>query len=416
MVNIPSVLAKTKTAGKTLALLPEKTVNAVLTDLSRALIKNEKIILAANAKDLENMKVTDPNFDRLALNPARVADIANDVKTVASLPSPLGKILEERKPRNGLHLTKITVPLGVIGVIYEARPNVTVDVFTLCFKSGNACVLKGGTDAQESNKAIVTVIQSVLKKHRIDPAVILLLPPNRDSATAMMTAHGMIDVLIPRGSQALINSVRTNAKIPVIETGAGIVHVYVDAMADAKKAAAIIYNAKTRRPSVCNALDTLIIHKARLKDLAMIIAPLTKKKVEIFADGPAFTALKGRYDATLLKQAGPSDFGTEFLSLTMSVKTVKDLNEALAHIDRYGSHHSEAIVTKDQATADRFLKEVDAAAVYVNASTSFTDGGQFGMGAEIGISTQKLHARGPMGLNELVSYKWMVRGEGQVRK
>ncbi len=416
MINIPTALAKTKSAGKTLAMLPEKTVNAVLTDLSRALLKNEKIILAANAKDLESMKETDPNADRLALNPARIADMANDVKTVASLPSPLGKILEDRKLKNGLHLTKMTVPLGVVGVIYEARPNVTIDVFTLCFKSGNACVLKGGTDAQESNKALVTVIQSVMKKHKIDPAVILLLPPDRESATAMMTARGMIDVLIPRGGKALIESVRTHATVPVIETGAGVVHIYVEAMADAKKAAAIIYNAKTRRPSVCNAVDTLIIHKTRLKDLAMIIAPLTKKKVEIFADGPAFTALKGRYDAALLKQAGPSDFGIEFLSMKMSVKTVKDLDEALAHIDRYGSRHSEAIVTKDKVTADRFLKDVDAAAVYVNASTAFTDGGQFGMGAEIGISTQKLHARGPMGLNELVSYKWMIRGEGQTRR
>ncbi|NOS67560.1 MAG: glutamate-5-semialdehyde dehydrogenase [Candidatus Peribacteraceae bacterium] len=415
MTTLSSSLAKTKTAGKTLAHLPEKTVNAVLKDLAAALVKNEKTILTANAKDLQRMKETDPRFDRLALSPARLADIAKDLKTVMTLPSPLGKILEQRTVPNGLQLTKVSVPLGVVGIIYEARPNVTVDSFSLCFKSGNACVLKGGSDAADSNKAIVAVIQSVLKKRKIDPAAILLLPADRSAVTEMLNATGMIDVVIPRGSQTLIEFVRNHSKVPVIETGAGIVHTYIDASADAKKAAAIVFNAKTRRCSVCNALDTLIIHTSRLKDLAMIIAPLTRKKVEIFADGPSFAALKGRYDAALLKKAGPSDFGTEFLSLKMSVKTVKSLDEALAHIDRYGSRHSEAIIAKDTKTIERFLSEVDAAAVYANASTAFTDGAQFGMGSEIGVSTQKLHARGPMGLPELTSYKWIVRGNGQVR-
>lgn len=415
MTPIASSLAKTKKASALLGLLSEKTVSAVLKDLAAALIKNEKIILAANAKDLERMKETDPRFDRLALSPARIADIAKDVKTVMSLPSPLGKLLEERTVPNGLHLTKVTVPLGVVGIIYEARPNVTVDAFSLCFKSGNACVLKGGSDAADSNKALVTVIQAVLKKHKIDPAAILLLPADRSAVTEMMQATGMIDVVIPRGSHTLIEFVRNNSKVPVIETGAGIVHTYVDASADAKKAAAIVFNAKTRRCSVCNALDTLIIHKSRLKDLAMIVAPLIKKKVEIVADGPSFIALKGRYPAELLKKAESSDFGTEFLSMKMSVKTVKDVDEALAHIAQYGSRHSEAVVAKDEAVIERFLREVDAAAVYANASTAFTDGAQFGMGSEIGVSTQKLHVRGPMGLSELTSYKWIVRGKGQVR-
>ncbi len=413
--SIITALAATAKASKTIALLPKKTVNAVLTDCAVALKNHEDAILAANGKDLRRMQESDPRFDRLALSPSRIADIADDLKTVAELPSPLGKILEERTRPNGLHLKKITVPLGVIGIIYEARPNVTIDAFALCFKSGNACVLKGGSDAQDSNKTLVKIIQGVLKKHGIDPHVILLLPPDRSSVTAMMTAHGLIDVLIPRGSQALIENVRKHSHIPVIETGAGIVHTYVDANADITNASDIIFNAKTRRPSVCNALDTLIIHQSQLKNLFRIVAPLFQKRVKIFADAQALKSLKGQYDSKLLQKALPRHFGTEFLSLSLSIKTVKNLDEALAHIDAHGSRHSEAIISKDQKTIDQFLHRVDAAAVYANASTAFTDGGQFGMGGEIGISTQKLHARGPMGLSELVSYKWVVRGEGQVR-
>ncbi len=415
MATISSTLAKTKHAGTSLAQLPEKTRAAVLKDLANAIIKNQAKILRANARDLKRMNESDPRFDRLALSPARLTAISRDLHAVASLPSPLGKILEKRTRPNGLHLTKISVPLGVIGIIYEARPNVTVDVFALCFKSGNACVLKGGSDAEQSNRALVAVLHTVLKKHRIDPAAVLLLPSGRASAAAMMTAHGLIDVLIPRGSQALIEFVRKNAKISVIETGAGIVHTYIDASADVKKAANIIFNAKTRRPSVCNALDTLLVHRSLLKKLPALTAPLLKKRVTIFADPAALKALKGQYPATLLKKAQPRHFGTEFLSLKISIKTVKDLGEALAHIDRYGSQHSEAIIAEKKNVIDRFLTGVDAAAVYANASTAFTDGGEFGMGSEIGISTQKLHARGPMGLRELTSYKWIVRGRGQVR-
>ena len=415
MSALTSALAKTKKAGTALAQVPAKTVNAILKDLALALMKEQKKILTANGKDLRRMNEADPRFDRLALSPARISAITNDLRTVAGLPSPLGRILEKRTRPNGLQLTKVSVPLGVIGIIYEARPNVTVDVFSLCFKSGNACVLKGGSDAEDSNRAIVAVIHAVLKKHRIDPSVLLLLPPDRRSVAAMMTAHGLIDVLIPRGSQQLIDFVRKNARIPVIETGVGIVHTYVDKSADVTKAREIVYNAKTRRCSVCNALDTLIIHQGILKKLPALVAPLLRKRVRIFADAASLRVLKGKYDAKLLSRAQPKHFGTEFLSLRMSIKTVKNLDEALEHIDRYGSKHSEAIIAEDKKTIDRFLNEVDAAAVYANASTAFTDGAQFGMGSEIGISTQKLHTRGPMALQELTSTKWIIRGKGQVR-
>lgn len=414
MTRISLALAKTKRASA--GILPaDGTIKKVLKDLANAIINNQARILRANAQDLKRMNESDPRFDRLALSPARLTAIANDLRAVASLPSPLGKVLEKRTRPNGLQLNKISVPLGVIGVIYEARPNVTVDVFSLCFKSGNACVLKGGSDAEDSNRALVSVIQSVLKKHHIDPNVILLLPPSRSAVTVMLNAHGMIDVVIPRGSQVLIDFVRKNSTIPVIETGAGIVHTYIDAGADVKSAAQIIFNAKTRRPSVCNALDTLLIHQSLLKSLPTIIAPLLRKRVRIFADAPSFNVLKKTYDQKLLKRAAPKHFGMEFLSLQMSIKTVKNLDEALAHIALYGSQHSEAILSKNTKNIERFLNEVDAAAVFANASTGFTDGAQFGMGAEIGISTQKLHARGPMALPELTSYKWIVRGKGQVR-
>ncbi len=414
-IPLSSALAKTRKASSMLAELPQKKVKAVLKDLATALLKNQKKILSANAMDLRRMDEDDPRFDRLALSPARLKGIASDLKTVSSLPSPLHRILEQRTRPNGLRLTKVTVPLGVIGIIYEARPNVTVDVFSLCFKSGNACVLKGGSDAIDSNRALVSIIQSVLKKHRIDPNVILLLAPDRSAVKAMLNAHGFIDVLIPRGSKSLIDFVRKNARIPVIETGAGIVHTYVDASADVKMAAKIIFNAKTRRPSVCNALDTLLIHRSLAKKLPALVTALESKHVRIFADVSAFRALKGRYDEKLLKHATPRHFGTEFLSLQMSIKTVKNLDNALAHIDHYGSRHSEAVLSKNKNVIERFLSEVDAAAVYANTSTAFTDGAQFGMGSEIGVSTQKLHARGPMALRELTTTKWIIRGKGQIR-
>ncbi|HVV55256.1 MAG TPA: glutamate-5-semialdehyde dehydrogenase, partial [Mucilaginibacter sp.] len=327
----------------------------------------------------------------------------------------LGHILSEKTMPNGLHISKISVPLGIVGVIYEARPNVTFDVFALCFKTGNVSVLKGGSDAEYSNKAIISLIQGVLQKHGINPNVVTLLPPEREATEALFNAIGYIDVLIPRGSQQLIDRVRQQSKVPVIETGAGIVHTYFDKTADAGKGAAIICNAKTRRVSVCNALDCLVIHSSRLTDLPALAKPLAEKEVEIYADKRAHAALTGNYPAALLHQAQPEHFGTEFLSLKMAIKTVDSFAEALDHIAKYSSKHSEAIITEDAAHAADFLNKVDAAAVYVNASTAFTDGAQFGLGAEIGISTQKLHARGPMGLQELTSYKWIVRGDGQVR-
>jgi glutamate-5-semialdehyde dehydrogenase len=357
----------------------------------------------------------DPMVDRLLLNASRLDAIAADIRNVASLPSPLDTLLESRVLPNGLNLKKVTVPIGVIGIIYEARPNVTFDVFALCLKSGNATVLKGGSDAMYSNIAIVELIHSVLKEHGINPDTIYLLPAEREAAAVMLNAVGYIDMIIPRGSQKLIDFVRDNAKVPVIETGAGIVHTYFDKSGDLDLGKQIIFNAKTRRPSVCNALDTLVIHRDRLSELPTLVEPLQEKQVVLFADEAAFQALQGSYPDDLLHRAEPEHFGTEFLSLKMSVKTVSSLDEALEHIAHYSSRHSEAIIATDPETTATFLKRVDAAVVYANTSTAFTDGAQFGLGAEIGISTQKLHARGPMALKELTTYKWIIEGNGQVR-
>jgi glutamate-5-semialdehyde dehydrogenase len=402
-------------AGRDIVDISADTIVAVLNDLAEAAVAQTGHLLSENQKDLDRMETSDPKYDRLKLTAARIQDIAKDMVNVAGLPNPLGHILSEQILPNGLDIKKISVPLGIVGVIYEARPNVTFDVFALCFKTGNVCVLKGGSDAAYSNKAIIGIIHSVLIKHGINVNVATLLPPEREATEALLNAIGYIDVLIPRGSQQLIDRVRQQSKVPVIETGAGIVHTYFDATADLQKGSEIICNAKTRRVSVCNALDCLIIHSSRLHDLPRIAKPLAEKEVEIYADSDAYAALQGNYPKELLHQAEPEHFGTEFLSLKMAIKTVNDFSEALNHIARHSSKHSEAILTEDAANAAAFLNKVDAAAVYVNASTAFTDGAQFGLGAEIGISTQKLHARGPMGLRELTSYKWLVKGDGQVR-
>ena len=391
-------------------------VNDLLVFLSGHLKKNTQQLLAANQKDLDRMSKSDPKFDRLKLTAERIADIASDMRRVASLPSPLGQILEHRILPNELEINRISVPLGVVGVIYESRPNVTFDVFSLCIKSGNVCVLKGGSDAQYSNEAAVALIQEALALHQMNTALISLLPPEREATTALLNARGYVDVIIPRGGQGLIDFVCENARIPVIETGAGIVHVYYDKTGKRDRATNIINNAKTRRVSVCNALDCLIVHSSRLTDLSIVFNPLADALVTIYADERSFQALHGRYPDDLLKPADEKSFGTEFLDYKMAVKTVDDIEEALEHIAQYGSRHSEAIISEDAANIELFLNRVDAAAVYANASTAFTDGAQFGLGAEIGISTQKLHARGPMGLNELTSYKWVVRGNGQIRK
>lgn len=399
-----------------MAGIGKEQTDLVLKELAEALVLHSAEILAENLKDLARMPIEDPKYDRLKLSQERIQGIANDIKSVAGLTSPLGEILSDRTLENQLHIQKIRVPLGVIGVIYEARPNVTADVFSLCFKTGNVAVLKGGSDAEFSNLAITKVIQSVLSKHEINPDVLTLLPAERAATDALLHAVGFVDVLIPRGSQSLISYVRAESKIPVIETGAGIVHTYFDESGNLEKGKAIVFNAKTRRVSVCNSLDCLLINQNRLADLPALLSPLADGQVELFADEKSYEILKHTYPSTLLNRAKPEHFGTEFLSLKLAVKTVSDLEEALNHIADYSSKHSEAIISEDADHIAKFLNRVDAAAVYANASTGFTDGAQFGLGAEIGISTQKLHARGPMGLDELTSYKWVVQGDGQIRK
>ncbi|MDB4927196.1 glutamate-5-semialdehyde dehydrogenase [Mucilaginibacter sp.] len=395
--------------------ITSETINRVLIDLAAEAIAQTNYLLEENQKDLDRMDSTNPNYDRLKLTAGRIQDIAKDIINVAGLENPLGHILSEKTMPNGLHISKISVPLGTIGVIYEARPNVTFDVFTLCFKTGNISILKGGSDAAYSNQAIISVIHKVLSKNNIDVNVTTLLPVEREAADALLNAVGYVDVIIPRGSQGLINHVRQTSKVPVIETGAGIVHTYFDESADLKKGTDIIFNSKTRRVSVCNALDCAIIHSERLKDLPALAKPLGEAGVEIFADELSYIVLKESYPVQLLHKAGPEHFGTEFLSMKMAVKTVDTFQQALDHIAVHSSKHSEAIITEDPENMETFLNRVDAAAVYVNTSTAFTDGAQFGLGAEIGISTQKLHARGPMGLQELTSYKWLVKGNGQTR-
>jgi glutamate-5-semialdehyde dehydrogenase len=402
-------------ASRKLASLGEEKVNRILTSLADKAEKFSLKIIEENRKDLERMPENDPKYDRLKLTEQRIKDIANDLRSVAKLSPPLNLTLEKRTLKSGLVLEKITVPLGVVGIIYEERPNVTFDVFSLCLKSGNACILKGGSDAEYSNRYIVGLIKEVLTANSVNPQIIELLPPDRSATHELLNAVGYVDIIIPRGSQSLIDYVRDNAKVPVIETGAGIVHTYFDASGDTQKGADIVFNAKTRRVSVCNALDCLIVHQSRLQDLLELTKKLAEKNVSIYADEKAFNTLKGQYPDSLLERAEEKHFGTEFLDYKMSIKTVNSLDEALDHIFHYGSKHSEAIVAEDQSTIKTFLTSVDAAAVYANASTAFTDGAQFGLGAEIGISTQKLHARGPMALREMTSYKWLVIGNGTVR-
>lgn len=405
-----------KLASRKLALMEEKRINEILTAVSDAAISNKDIILDANSMDLQLMDPSDPKYDRLKLTSARIDDIASDMRNVAVLPSPLGKVLYEDVRPNGLKLRKVSVPFGVIGVIYEARPNVSFDVFSLCMKSGSACILKGGSDAYNSNKAIFETIHGVLHKYGVDRNIVCLLPPDREATTELLHANDYVDLIIPRGSSNLINYVRKEATVPVIETGAGICHTYFDLAGDTAMGAGIINNAKTRRVSVCNALDCLLIHTDRLSDLPELCAPLAESNVIVYADKPSMQSLKGFYPDSLLKPATQESYGTEFLDYKMAVKTVSSVEEAVNHIFKYSSKHSECIVTEDRKAAEYFRRAVDAACVYVNAPTSFTDGAQFGLGAEIGISTQKLHARGPMGLKEITTYKWLIDGEGQIRK
>jgi glutamate-5-semialdehyde dehydrogenase len=414
-MNFGEQFQKTLSASRELNLLSVEKVNEVLRRIADAADRSTGFILRENQKDLARMEDSDPKYDRLKLTADRIGNIAGDIRNVASLPSPLGRVLSETVRPNGLKISKVTVPFGVIGIVYEARPNVTFDVFSLCLKSGNACILKGGSDAFYSNQAIVSIIHNVLELNNINRNVLAFLPAGREATTELLTARGFVDLIIPRGSQGLIDYVRQHATIPVIETGAGICHTYFDEFGDLAKGVQIINNAKTRRVSVCNALDCLVIHQSRLLDLKKITGLLIQNDVEIYADKQSYDVLEGDYPDRLLKHATNESFGTEFLSYKMAIKTVESFDEAIAHITQFSSKHSEAIISENRFNCDLFLKVVDAAAVYVNASTAFTDGAQFGLGAEIGISTQKLHARGPMALEELTSIKWLVEGDGQIR-
>lgn len=412
---LTEIFQSAKDASIDLALLDNDTINQILLAVADKAIAETESILEANAKDLSRMDKNNPMYDRLKLTKERIEGIAGDTRNVAKLPSPLGKVLKHTTLPNGLDLKRISVPFGVIGIVYEARPNVTFDVFSLCLKAGSACILKGGKDADDSNRAIVCIIKSVLKDFGINENAITLLPATHEATGELLHANGYVDLVIPRGSKRLIDFVRQEASVPVIETGAGVCHAYFDKDANTEKGARIINNAKTRRVSVCNALDCTLIHEERLADLPTICAPLKNSNVLIYADEASSAALTGSYPAELLKPACEESFGTEFQSYTMTLKTVTSADEAIQHIRRFGSGHSECIITENRTTADKFLAQVDAACVYHNAPTAFTDGAQFGLGAEIGISTQKLHARGPMALEEITTYKWIIEGDGQTR-
>lgn len=409
-----TIFTRTKDASRALSLLDDARRNAVLLKLADAIVAGSAGLLEANAVDLAAMDRTNPLYDRLMLTEDRLKGIAADMRQVASLPSPLGRTLVERTLPNGLRLRKVSVPFGVIGVIYEARPNVTFDVFSLCFKSGNACLLKGGRDADASNRAAVSLIKLILEEEGVEADTVNLMSATHEAAGELLEAVGYVDLVIPRGGRRLIDFVRDNAKVPCIETGAGVVNTYFDESGDLDKGIRIVTNAKTRRVSVCNALDCLIIHSSRLGDLPALLEQMSGR-VTLYADPRAFDALAGKYPQERLQPAGPDAFGTEYMDYKMAVKTVDSLDEALDHIRIYGSGHSESIVTESAGNARKFQAMVDAACVYVNAPTSFTDGAQFGLGAEIGISTQKLGARGPMGLEEITSYKWLIEGNGQTR-
>lgn len=410
------IFADVKKAGKLLPLLGDERRSLVLNKVADAFVANKERLLEANALDLNRMDKSNPLYDRLMLSGARLDDIAADMRNVASLTSPLGRVTKAKTLSNGMRLHRVSVPFGVIGMIYEARPNVTFDVFSLCFKSGNACVLKGGKDADNSNREAVNVIHEVLRSEGIDECTVSLLPATHEATARLLNAVGYVDLCIPRGGRRLIDFVRDTARVPVIETGAGVVNAYFDEWGDVGMGAAIINNAKTRRVSVCNALDCLLIHEKRLPDLAQLCYLLAERNVVLLADEPSYAALDGKYPHELLRHSAAEDYGTEFMDYKLAVRTVSSIDEAIEHIARYGSGHSECIITGNEAAARKFQTLVDAACVYWNVPTSFTDGAQFGLGAEIGISTQKLGPRGPMALEEITTYKWIVEGEGQIRK
>jgi len=415
MSSIIPLLKKTKAASSQIAALNETEKNYLIQEISQNIEKKIPDICAANKLDSDKLDDSNPKKDRLFLDEQRILDITKDIRKISSLPDPTGEILYEKKLENGIDLKKISVSLGVVGIIYESRPNVTLDTIALCIKSGNAVVLRGGSDAENSNKKIVEIVHEVLEKNNLDKNIVQLLPVDREKVSEFLQAEKYIDILIPRGSQNLINFVRENSKIPTIETGAGVCHTFVEKTASIKKSAQIVINAKTQRPSVCNALDTILLQPEIAKEfLENIVSDFEKFKVEIFADDFSFEILK-KLNYPFLFSAKPEDFGREFLDYKCSIKIVKTFEEALEHIEKFSSKHSEAICSEDQNLIEKFLQKADAAAVYANASTRFTDGGIFGLGAEIGISTQKLHARGPFALEKLVTEKWVMKGNGQIR-
>ena len=413
MKKVEQLLFKTHKAAAGLRNATDAQIKKALIALADATEKNSGLIIKANKKDMAKQDINDPKADRLLLNEERIKNIANAIRQIAKLPNPSGKVLEKRTLNNGLELQKVAVPLGVVGVIYESRPNVTYDIAALCLRSMNACVLKGSKEAEETNKTSVKLIQKILKENNLPADCITLLPSDRETVNELFTATRYVDVLIPRGSDSLIQYVRKNSLVPVIETGAGVCHVYIEKNAALDKAVKIAVNSKVSRPSVCNSADTILIDEAIAPKFLSQLQPLFEQyKVEVYADNGAYRLLK---DYPYLQKAMPEDFGREWLSLKCSVKLVKGIDEALTHIEKYSTKHTEAIVSENKKACQRFVKEVDAAAVFTNASTRFTDGEAFGLGAEIGISTQKLHARGPFALEKLVTEKWVVTGDGQVR-
>ncbi|MBS1750666.1 MAG: glutamate-5-semialdehyde dehydrogenase [Bacteroidetes bacterium] len=408
-----TLIKKAYNSAPVLRAADDKTLKKILLMIADEMEKQQQVLLKANHKDLSKQDPSNPRTDRLKLDEQRIKNISNSIRKVSRLPNPSNKILERKKLPNGLLLEKRTVPLGVVGAVFESRPNVLFDIAALCIRSANACILKGSSEATYTNLAASAIIQSVLKKNKIPQEVVTLLSPERETVQELFTATQYVDVLIPRGSDSLISYVRKNSLVPVIETGAGVCHVYVEEKANLPKAEKIVVNAKVSRPSVCNAMDALLVDKkVAAAFLPMLKSEFEKYKVEVLADESAYKLLKGY---PFLKKAVPADFGKEFLDLRCAVKVVDNIEEALEHIREHSTKHSEAIVTEDKKQAELFLREVDAAAVYHNASTRFTDGEEFGLGAEIGISTQKLHARGPFALEKLVTEKWILRGNGQVR-
>ncbi|MET3125017.1 glutamate-5-semialdehyde dehydrogenase [Arcicella rosea] len=413
--TIIPLLEETHAASAEMRRLTDEKKKAVLERLAVVLLENKTQIIAENLKDLVRMDLSDPKYDRLVLNENRIEALAESIREIAVLPDPSGAILLEKTLDNGLKIKKVAVPMGVIGVIYEARPNVTVDVTALCIRSGNAVVLRGGSDAFDTNSYLVSLIHQVLKEFGVSTACITLLPTDRELVKELLTATRFVDLIIPRGSASLIQFVRTHSLVPTIETGAGVCHTYVETSADLQKAKTIVANAKISRPSVCNSLETIIVDEAIAETfLPLIIEDFAKAEVEIFADELSFEVLS-QHQYPYLQKAQEDDFGKEFTDFKCSIKTVKNTDGALEHIRKHSTRHSEAIITTNDELAEKFITEVDAAAVYTNASTRFTDGGQFGLGAEIGISTQKLHARGPFALEKLVTEKWLISGDGQIR-